>query len=68
MNGMTPEANKNREAIAKIRGLMNSGKLSVDEAKAQAKPILDKMNARGEKIAKMHGRRHKKFTFGYIMR
>ena len=57
-----------RNKILKIRSDMQHGNITIDEAKVLAQPLLDEMNAKGEKIAKEHGRKFRKFTFGYVMR
>jgi len=68
MDGLTPQAHNNRAKLDEIRSRMNRGLLSVVEAKAEAQPIIDQMNHTAERIAKEHGRKFKKFTFGYLMR
>lgn len=57
-----------RAKILKIRSDMQHGHITIEEAKAQVQPLLDEMNTKGEKIAKEHGRKFRKFTFGYVMR
>jgi len=57
-----------RDELSVIRREMLAGKLTVEEAKKVAQPIIDEMNARGAKVAKEFGRTFHKLTFGYIMR
>lgn len=57
-----------RNAIEYIRFKMIKGLITYDEAKAEAKPIIDEMNKKGFEIAKKYNRRFKKFTFASLMR
>lgn len=57
-----------RTEIEKIRHQYLKGKITLDEAKAIVNPMLNKMNVIGEKIAKEHGMRFHKLTFGYVFR
>jgi histidinol dehydrogenase len=65
---MTPEAHSNRNALEEIKARMLAGEITPDEAKAEAQPIIDAINARGAEIAKEYGRKFKKLTFAYLMR
>lgn len=65
---MTPEAIANREAIESIRHRMNSGELTYEQAQAEAQPVIDRMNAKGEEISKQYGGKFKKLSFRYLMR
>jgi hypothetical protein len=57
-----------RATIEKIRFSYLKGEIDLDEARAKVMPLLKEMNAKGEKIAKEHGRKFRPFTFGYIFR
>lgn len=57
-----------RTKIEALRHKYLRGEVTLDEAKKQAQPLIDQMNAKAEKIAKEFGKRHKKFTFGYLFR
>lgn len=57
-----------RGIMAKIKAEMLAGKLTVDEAMIKAQPFINEMNQKAAKIAKEYGKKHKPFTFGYIMR
>ena len=57
-----------RAKLHEIRGRMLIGALTVEEAKEEAQPFIDEMNAKARIIAEEYGRRHKNFTFGYLMR
>lgn len=57
-----------RATIESIRHASLRGDISYEEAKARVQPLLDEMNAKGEKIAKEYGKRYKKLTFGYVFR
>jgi len=65
---MTNEAISNREAISEIKRKLNTGELSYDEAKAQAKPIIEAIYAKHKEIAKKHNKRAVKLTFAGLMR
>lgn len=57
-----------REQINEIRNEMLSGRLTYDEAKAKAQPIIDEINQKGREIAAKYGKKHHDFTFAYLMR
>ena len=61
-------AAKNRVEIANIQLKYLSGEISREEAKRQAQPILNRINARAAEIAKKHGKRPYKLTFSEAMR
>lgn len=65
---MTQEATDNMQKIADIRKAMQSGELNYDDAFDKAKPIIDRINARGKELAKKHGMRPKMITFSELMR
>lgn len=57
-----------RAKINNIRARLLTGAIDYDTAKAEAKPIIAEMNAKGAEIAKKYGRKYKPLTFGYLMR
>lgn len=57
-----------RQAIQSIKSDMQSGRISYDQARALAEPILADMNKQAADIAKKFGKKPTKFTFGYVMR
>lgn len=59
---------KYQQAFFDIRGRLLAGLITYDEAKAEAQPWLDEMNAKGEAIAKKHHKRFYPFTFTGVMR
>lgn len=54
--------------IEVVRYELHTGKLSYDEAKEKAQPIIDEMNKRGKEIAKKYKKRFKGFQFAALMR
>jgi hypothetical protein len=68
MNGLSKNAIANRTAIADIRRRMMMGELTPEQAKAEAAPIVARINASGAEIAKKYGRKFKPFSFAYLMR
>lgn len=66
--GLSEQANKNRDVIEGIRHRMNAGVITYEEAQVEAKPTIDAMNKRMEEVAKEHGFKHKPLTFKYLMR
>lgn len=67
-DGMSEQAHRNRTTIESIRGRMLRGEITHTEAKAEAKPIIDAMNARAKELAKEYGVRFKPMTFEALMR
>ena len=65
---MTNNALDNRQKIQDIRRRMLSGEITYDQAKAEAQPIIDQINATGAAIAKKYGKRATKLQFAAIMR
>lgn len=59
---------KNREEIQTIKMELACGFITYDEAKKKAKPVLDRINAKGMEIAKKYGRKHYPITFVEVMR
>lgn len=57
-----------RAKILEIRSDYQHGKITLDEAKSAVQPLLDDMNVKGAAIAKKHGRKFNKLTFGYVFR
>lgn len=57
-----------RSNIQFIRSQYLKGVITLDDAKASIKPMLEIMNERGVKIAKEHGKKFSKLTFGYVFR
>lgn len=58
----------NRAKLNDIRARYLRGDVTIDEAKLEAKPIIDDMNIKGKEIAKKHGKKFFPFTYGYLMR
>jgi len=56
------------DKIHNIRYRLVVGRISFDEAKSLAKPIIREMEKSAEKIAKKFGRRPPKFSFTSLMR
>ena len=65
---MTDQAKKNRAAIEKIRGDLNQGKISYEEAKILAEPTIRKINENAKEIARKYGRKFQAITFAEIIR
>lgn len=57
-----------REFFTYLRGLLQSGAITYEQAKEQAQPKLDEMNAKGREIAKRFNKTFKPFTFTGVMR
>jgi len=57
-----------RALLADIRYRMNTGSITVEEAQEEAKPLLADMNEKATAISKTYGKKHRPFTFGYLMR
>ena len=57
-----------RAQINNIRVKLMTGAIDYETAKVEAMPIIAEMNKKGAEIAKKYGRKHKPFTFGYLMR
>lgn len=65
---MTNEAQDNQEKIADIKRRMVAKEISYEEAKAEAQPVIDRINAKAAEIAKKYNKRAKKLSFSEIMR
>lgn len=63
MGSPTSQATNNREAMAIIKRLYDAGKITRDEAKLLAEPVLDRINLRAVEIAKQHGKRPFRLDF-----
>lgn len=61
-------ATQNQETIKQLRADMAAGRLTYDQAKALAQPVIDAANEQAKLIAKKHGRRPQKVTFSYLLR
>lgn len=57
-----------REFFEHLRGLLQAGAITYDQAKEKSADKLTEMNARGAEIAKKHGKRFRPFTFSGMMR
>lgn len=62
------QAATNQEKIKDIRRRMLSGAITYEEAKAEATPIIDAINARAKVIAKKYGVSTGKLNFSQLMR
>jgi polyhydroxyalkanoate synthesis regulator phasin len=49
---------KNRKAIADIKRRYDKGQISREQAKTLAQPVIDKINARNEEIARKYGKKY----------
>lgn len=57
-----------RKKILEIRSDYLMGEITFDQAKAKVEPLLEEMNEKGLAVAKKHGRKFRKLTFGYVFR
>lgn len=62
------EAKQNRQDIEEIKMALACGFISYEEAKVEAKPILDEINKKGREIAKKYGKNYYPITFTEVMR
>lgn len=67
-DGLSEKANQNRDTIERIRHRLNAGTISYDEARAEAQPVIDEMNARIIEIGKEFGIKPKLLSFKGLMR
>jgi len=65
---MSEEAIKNREIINNIRVALCTGKISYDQAREYAKPIIEKINAKSVEIAKKYNTKPQLVSFEALMR
>lgn len=68
MSELQPEAKDNINALTTIRYHLVQGLTSYEQARAEAQPIIDRMNARGAEIARESGMKFKPLNFSYLMR
>ena len=68
MEKLTEQANRNRDAITAIKGKLLRGEVTVEQARAEAQPIIDAMNVRVKAISKEHGMPYKPLKFTNLMR
>lgn len=61
-------ASDNMAKMQDIRRRMLSGKITYDEAKAEAAPLIAAINERSAAIAKKYNKRPTKLSFAAIMR
>ena len=57
-----------REQLECIKFKFYTGQISYYQAKEEAQPVIDEMNAKGKEIAKKYNQRFKPFTFSSLMR
>lgn len=62
------EAEKNLEAVADIKRRLGGGELTLDEAKAELKPIVDRINAKNREIARKYNARARLVSVSSILR
>jgi hypothetical protein len=65
---MTNEAQENQAKIAEVKRRMLAKELTYEEAKLEAQPTIDRINAKAAEIAKKYNKRAKKLNFSEIMR
>lgn len=65
---MNKEALENRKAVSDIKMALAVGEISYNEAKQKIMPVLERINGRGEKIAKKYGKKYHPVTFSEIIR
>lgn len=68
MENIGPDAQTNRFIINDLRYRLLNGEITYEQARAEAQPIIDRMNARGAEIARESGMRFKPLNFSYLMR
>lgn len=57
-----------KEKLEQIKYRLFSNQITYQQAKADAKPIIDEMNSIGREIAARHGRKFRGFSFAAIIR
>lgn len=62
------EVEKNLEAVADIKRRLGCGELTLDEAKAELKPIVDRINAKNREIARKYNARTRLVSVSSILR
>lgn len=64
----TSTAGDNRAKIAEIKGKLQAGQITYDEATEQANKVLEAINAKGKEIAKKYGKRYHAISSREILR
>ena len=62
------EAISNREAIADIKRRYAQGLISREQAKNEAEPVINRINKKGQEIAKKHNVKYYSVDFVNLMR
>ncbi len=62
------DAENNRMAIQDIRSRLLFGRINYEQAKEEARPIVARINDKGQQIAKKYGRRFHPIRFEGLMR
>lgn len=62
------EAEKNLEAVVEIKRRLGLGELTLDEAKVELKPIVDRINAENREIARKYNARARLVSVSSILR
>lgn len=62
------QAVTNQTKIQDIRRRMLTGAISYEQAKAEAQPIIDAINAKAVEVAKRHNVKPGKLNFAAVMR
>lgn len=65
---MTNEAKQNREKINALKTALALGRITYDEARQQAEPIIATINAKAREIAKKYNQRPRLVSFNEIFR
>ena len=62
------KAQDNIKAVGSIRSKLNAGSIDYYQAKNELKPVIDRMNQDGQRIAKKYGRKFKPFNATGLLR
>jgi len=65
---MTNKALENRRVINEIKTELDMGKITYEQAKVKAAPVLAEINGIGRDLAKKYGIKHRDISFNEIMR
>ncbi len=65
---MNREAVENLKAIESIKKDLATGRLTYDQAKAKAEPIIRQINIRAKEVAKRYNKKPTVFNFVGLMR
>jgi hypothetical protein len=57
-----------RQFFFDLRGKLLTGMVTYDQAIEIAQPVLNEMNAKGEMIAKKHGKKYRKISYVSVLR